>query len=297
MFLTVGSIIIDDIVLPDGTSRMAVLGGGSTHAAMGMRIWSDQVRIASGIGEGHAQAVAQQLGKHFDLQALVHRPLPTPRAWQLFEESGQRHEVFRTGFESFRLVAPLPAEIPLDLLRVQGVHLQSQAPSPLEQWVERLKQAGAGFILWEPWDLLCTAENYAEFSRLAGRVDGVSCNLDEGRQLTGLSQPEQIVRRLLEDGARLVSLRMGAAGSLTAVPGQPIFSVPAVPVPRIVDVTGAGNAYCGGFVVGMAETGNYIEASLRAAVSASFALEQFGAVYPLDGIPEEARLRLARLDP
>jgi sugar/nucleoside kinase (ribokinase family) len=297
MFLTVGSIIIDDIILPDGTSRMGVLGGGSTHAAMGMRIWSDQVRIASGIGEGDAQAVAQQLGKLFDLQALVHRPLPTPRAWQLFEESGHRHELFRTGFESFRQVAPLPEEISLALLQVRGVHLQVQAPRPFEQWIERLEQAGAGFILWEPWDLFCTAENYPEFCRLARQVGGVSCNLDEGRKLTGLWEPEEIVRRLLGDGARLVSLRMGAAGSLTAAQGQPLFSVPAVPVPKIVDVTGAGNAYCGGLVVGMAETGSYIEASRRAAVSASFALEQFGAVYPIEGTAQKAKQRLSRLKP
>jgi hypothetical protein len=44
-FFSVGSIILDDIVLYDGQTRMGVLGGGSTHAAMGMRVWADQVGL------------------------------------------------------------------------------------------------------------------------------------------------------------------------------------------------------------------------------------------------------------
>ena len=44
----------------------------------------------------------------------------------------------------------------------------------------------------------------------------------------------------------------------------------------IVDVTGAGNSYCGGFLTGLGDGLTPLEASLRGAVSASFALEQFG---------------------
>ncbi len=39
MHISISSVIIDDIVLPDGTTYMAILGGGGTHAAMGMRVW------------------------------------------------------------------------------------------------------------------------------------------------------------------------------------------------------------------------------------------------------------------
>jgi cytidine kinase len=45
------SIILDDIVFPDGTTRMGVLGGGGPQTAFGMRLWSDGVGIAAGVGD------------------------------------------------------------------------------------------------------------------------------------------------------------------------------------------------------------------------------------------------------
>jgi sugar/nucleoside kinase (ribokinase family) len=68
---------------------------------------------------------------------------------------------------------------------------------------------------------------------------------------------------------------MGANGSIVAGQGQ-CWQIPAVPPAELVDVTGAGNAYCGGFLVGLGEKLGVLEAALYGAVSASFAIQQFG---------------------
>ena len=44
-----------------------------------------------------------------------------------------------------------------------------------------------------------------------------------------------------------------------------------------VDTIGAGDAYCGGFLAGLVETGDPLEAGLRGTVSASFAVQGYGA--------------------
>jgi len=62
---------------------------------------------------------------------------------------------------------------------------------------------------------------------------------------------------------------------------------------RLVDVTGAGNSYCGGFLTGLGDGLSPLESSLRAAVSASFALEQFGLPNWSAAPTEEAQRRLA----
>jgi ribokinase len=62
-------------------------------------------------------------------------------------------------------------------------------------------------------------------------------------------------------------------------------------VEKIIDQTGAGNAYCGGLVVGSVLSDDPYPALCRAAVSASFALEQFGALFPLEGLKEKAETR------
>ena len=39
LYLSIGIVFIDDIILPDGESCMERLGGGAVHAIMGMRLW------------------------------------------------------------------------------------------------------------------------------------------------------------------------------------------------------------------------------------------------------------------
>jgi sugar/nucleoside kinase (ribokinase family) len=56
-----------------------------------------------------------------------------------------------------------------------------------------------------------------------------------------------------------------------------------------VDVVGAGNAYCGGFLTGWVETGDIVEAGLRGAAAASLLLEEVGVP-----VVTEARRRMAR---
>src|SRR5262249_52314483 len=113
--------------------------------------------------------------------------------------------------------------------------------------------------------------------------------------LTGLDDPRRILTALLDAGPRVVVLRLGEAGSLVAGQDGRAVAVPACPVARVVDVTGAGNAHCGGFLLGLAQTGDLGQAGRYGAVSASFALEQFGAVFPLEGLRARAEQRLEAL--
>jgi ribokinase len=61
-------------------------------------------------------------------------------------------------------------------------------------------------------------------------------------------------------------------------------------------VTGAGDSFCGGFMVGLATTGDPIRAALYGTVSASFAIEGYGALYALGADSTEARRRLVYLE-
>jgi ribokinase len=64
-----------------------------------------------------------------------------------------------------------------------------------------------------------------------------------------------------------------------------------------MDVYGAGDSYCGGFLVGLDQTGDIVEAALRGSVSASIVIEGTGAYYALDVLPELAEARLQSLRP
>ena len=102
MFISIGSIIIDDIVMPDGTTHMGCLGGGGVHAVMGMRVWSEQVGLVANIGRDFPSSLMDKLEKAFDVQGLVKCDMSTIRAWQLFETNGTRREVLRTDLNEFK---------------------------------------------------------------------------------------------------------------------------------------------------------------------------------------------------
>jgi sugar/nucleoside kinase (ribokinase family) len=110
--------------------------------------------------------------------------------------------------------------------------------------------------------------------------------------MTGQSTTDGMVETLLGWGVPVVALRMGARGSLVATAGGEVYTVPAVPT-NVVDTTGAGDAYCGGFLVALGTGVDVAEAGARAAVSASFAIEQFGVPMFDEQTCAEAERRLA----
>jgi cytidine kinase len=292
LFLSIGSVVIDDIVLPDGRTRMGMLGGGATHAAMGMRVWSGRVALLATLGRDVPEADRRKLARAFDVRGLSTRDAPAPRAWQLYEHDGRRTHVDRTDAGLFMAMCPRPDELPAAYAGASGVRLECDAPDPLREWTARLRAAGYGHILWEPWNVFCRPENRRLFGQLAPLLDVVSPNLLQAQRLTGLQDPRQVLAALLEAGVRVAVLRMGEAGSLVAGQGEAPVDVPTVPVSSIVDVTGAGNAYCGGFLVGLTETGDLGQAGRYGAVSASFVLEQFGAMFALEDLRARAERRL-----
>jgi sugar/nucleoside kinase (ribokinase family) len=294
IFLSVGSIILDDIVFPDGATRMAVLGGGGTHAAMGMRVWHPTVGLVAAVGRHFPETQRVALEEVFDPRGIVQRDTPTPRAWQLYEEDGRRTEIFRTDLDEFLGMAPRPAELPDSFTNIRGVHLQNGAPEPMLAWIQLLREKGCPHLLWEPWELFLLPENRDIINQILPLVDVFSPGLAEARILTGLTDPQAILRALQDDGARTIALRMGAAGSLVGAPDGARYAIPAVPVPEVIDVTGAGNGYCGGFLVGLDETGDPRQAGCYGAVSASLAIEQFGALFPTAGLRRKAETRLAQ---
>ena len=289
-YLSIGIVFIDDIILPDGESRMARLGGGAVHAIMGMRLWAEHVGLTTPMGEDLPNNLRQQMGNLFDIQGVVERPIRSPRAWMVYETDGTRHEVFRTDPSQMVNALIQPEEYPEAYKKAKGIHLHCVAEE-VPMWVEFLKSNGDPVILWEPWDCVMVPDNRALFRRNAALVDVVSPNLNEGRLLTGETEPNEVLLALLDLDAKCVALRMGEQGSLIGdADGRRIW-VPGMAFGPIVDVTGAGNAYCGGFVVGLARTGDLLQAGCSGAVSASFALQQFGAVYDLTDLHEEVESR------
>ncbi len=96
-------------------------------------------------------------------------------------------------------------------------------------------------------------------------------------------------------GPRIVVLKQGAQGCLIHERNGGFWRVPACPT-RVVDVTGAGDSFCGAFMAEFARSGNARRAASAGTVAASIAIEDYGAAHLLHASRDEAQRRLSWID-
>ncbi len=289
-FIAIGSIIIDDIVYPDGRTSMAVLGGGGTHAAYGMRFAGERPGLIGLVGEDLPAAIRARLESDFDAGGLVTTAHPQVRGWQIFEWNGKRNEIFRVDVIEPFMYHPLADSAAVPYQAAQGITLLRE-PHFVESWRRRFPAAA---LLWEPTRAFMMAGDHEKFLRGLPHADIVSPNLLEAQTMYGIADEVQILRLLLADGAGIAALRMGEAGSLVGQRGnQEAYYIPAVEVAQLVDQTGAGNTYCGGFVVGWCQEWDLLGAGCFGAAAASFTLEYVGCAQVPANLEAEWQRRLA----
>ena len=298
-YIAVGSVIIDDIVYPDGRTSMGVLGGGGTHAAYGIALAGERAALVGLVGRDLPDEIRARLERDFDASGLVQVEHPQLRGWQIFEWNGVRNEVFRVSVIEPFMYGPDPDDSGIPFADALGFTLL-RGPAHVAAWRARFPSAT---LLWEPVRIFMLSGDHGAFLGGIPHADIVSPNLHEAQTMYGIADELELMRRLLADGVQVAALRMGERGSLVAQRGaSEAHYIPAVAVAELIDQTGAGNAYCGGFLVGWQRTGDVALAGCYGAAAASFTLEYVGcATIPADRASQwtrrldEARLGVRRV--
>lgn len=272
------SLIIDDIVFPDGRTVMGLLGGGGPQTAFGLKLWADGVGLVGGVGEDLPQSAWEWLrATGIDTAGLRRSPRwPTPRAWQVCEADGRRTQVWRSpgpaiGAQLGRRLDHLPPSY----RQAQGFHLGVHPEDPDLAFIHALRDLGAVVSL-EPFRPPQRPLSEDELRALLSAGQIFSPNQEEAIALVGPGPPLDLCHRLADLGAEVVALRQGPLGALIyhAATGD-VQPIPTYKT-SIVDPTGAGNAFCGGFLAGWIQSQDARPAGLYGAVAASFLVEQVG---------------------
>lgn len=288
-----GNLIVDDIVYPDGSTRIGQPGGAALFTALGARLWQVEVGIGSVVGDDYPAAVIEKLNRlGIDLAGLRTEPGPGMRTWLLYE-GRRRQVVHRLDSPSHESMSPVPRDLPASW-RPAAIHL---APMPLpvqEAWVEALRDVDC-LLSVDPYELV-DERSLERCRRVFRRTDLVAFSEDELLLDKALARPEEGLRRIAGSGAagrlRYLILKRGVrgglaldthSGSLTPwQPGEPV----------VAEETGAGDAFAGGLLAGLIRGRSLTESLQQGAVSASFALEGLGASSLLETDPAEPRRRL-----
>jgi len=274
----VGAVFIDDIVLPSGQTYMGQLGGGVVHGLMGAAVWGERPGINAVVGRDLPDEVSRRLEQYFDTRGLIRLDIPQIRAWQLFEEDGTRRELYRVAEVAPFIAGAQPAHLPEAYRASQGFYLL-QGFEGIQAWCKWIR----GMILWEPLQQVMIPGNRDKIRSVLYdyAITILSPNLVEAQAVYGGLSPEALVAAMLDDGARIVALRMGDEGSLLGHwENGECWHIPAVAVKQAIDQTGAGNTYCGAFLWGLLNDKTLVESGAAGAVAASFCIEGVGVVNP-----------------
>jgi sugar/nucleoside kinase (ribokinase family)/fructoselysine-6-P-deglycase FrlB-like protein len=286
----VGNLTIDDVIQPDGTSQMETLGGNCVHACAAALAWTGDVGVVARCGTDFpARAIARLRAAGADTAGIRDVDGPTVRNWVIYEADGSRHWVYRTPLGRSAEVAPQPGDIPADWLERDPAPVVHIAAMPLGAATAiaaavRARAAAATITLdthedWQP------GTEVIEAARLA---DVFLPSREELAALLGYDDPQRAAAQLIGEGVRCVAVKMGGDGVLLAQPGVPDVHVPASPV-AVVDPTGAGDNFCGGFAAGLALGDDVAAAAERGCVTAAAAIGAAGSLRMLErrGIASE----------
>ncbi len=288
-----GNLTIDDLVFADGSTRWAVPGGSAAYAAMGASLWMESVSLVAPIG---ADYPVEALDKRIDLSRCRRVPR-TLRNWGLYEDDGRRHFVSRSAARNWHEFSPDAADARSG--RQTAAHIAPMPPGVALELIRELRSSGTLSISLDldDHDLLGNAGLEA-ITKLLRDVDLFLPSHQDALALFPDTSPPESLRRMraLAPGVALIAIKCGAAGVIGHVAGtRECIHVPSVENVKPVDVTGAGDAFCGGVLASYAERSDPIEALLYGTVAASFCIEGFGLSGLAAATEEEASARLAAL--
>jgi sugar/nucleoside kinase (ribokinase family) len=284
----VGSLALDTVVTPFG-ERQAILGGAASFFAVGASHFVP-VSMIGVVGddfpEEHLQLFA---GKGIDVSGVERRS-----GGKTFRWTGRyagRMDTAETVATELNVLACFRPTLQAEARRARYVFLANT--DPVTQIHVREQLECPTFVLLDTMNFWIQGSS-AELRRAVAMVDGVILNDEEARDLAGQPNLIRAVAGIAGLGVRTIVVKKGEHGSLLFHDGQ-LFALPAYPLERVVDPTGAGDSFAAGFLGALAEKGDLGFPAMKRALAygttvASFTVEGFG----LEGLLSVDRAALDR---
>jgi sugar/nucleoside kinase (ribokinase family) len=272
--LVVGSVAFDTVRTPFGEAT-EVLGGSATHFSVAASFLAP-VRLVGVVGEDFTdEHLLPMKERGVDLRGLVRSKGRTFRWAGEYGDDLNNPKTLDTQLNVFATFDPV---VPVDWLTTPVVFLANIDPDLQARVLDKLRS---------PKLIAADTMNYwidskpEALRRLLARVHVVLINDGEIRQLTGIRNLVAAAEALRRLGPEVVVVKRGEHGILL-FDSDEAFALPAFPVREILDPTGAGDAFAGGFLGSLAfdlakgsNPFDYRRAAVLGSVMASFQVEAF----------------------
>jgi sugar/nucleoside kinase (ribokinase family) len=288
----VGTVAFDAIETPFGKTDK-ILGGAATFIGLAASQFNVDAAAVSVVGGDFPQ-------EYLDL--LTNRGIDTSgveviKEGKTFFWSGKYHNDMNTRdtlVTELNVLADFNPVVPNDYKDAEVVMLGNLHPSVqmgvLNQMTKKPKLVVLDTMnFWMDCAL-------TELHEVIKKVDVITINDEEARQLTGEYSLVVAARKIHEMGPQYVVIKKGEHGALLFHDDN-VFYAPALPLEEVFDPTGAGDTFAGGFAGYLAKSNDLSFENMKNAVIygstlASFCVERFGTERMINLKPEEVHKRL-----
>ena len=284
--IVLGTVALDTVKTPFGV-RKHMLGGSAVHFSMSARLFTD-VNLVAIVGEDFPDKHIDFLRKKgLILTSLIRTPGKTFK-WA-GEYKGDLNAAFTLSTELGVLLTFRP-RVSEAQRKIKNIFLANVDPDVQEHLLAHMHSPD---LVGLDSMNFCIKHKRRSLLRLLKKINIYVANDQEARDLTGETNIIKAAQRLHSFGPDMVLVKKGEHGVLL-YSDKFIFSLPAYPTDKVVDPTGAGDTFAGGFMGYLAKVKKVNEATLKKAaaygtVAASFNVEGFG-------LRETARLTAGKLE-
>ena len=274
--LIVGTVAFDAIETPFGKTDK-ILGGSAPYIGLSASQFHVQSAIVSVVGGDFPKSYLESFQAH----QINTSAIEIIAEEKTFFWSGRYHKNMNardTITTDLNVLTKFNPIVPDAFKDASVVVLGNLAPANQANVISQLTNSKALIILDTMNFWMDNALN--ELLEVIKRVDIITINDEEARQLTGENSLVVAARKIYEMGPQFVVIKKGEHGALLFNEDK-LFSAPALPLETVFDPTGAGDTFAGGFSGHLTKTNDFSFENMKRALiygsaMASFCVEEFG---------------------
>jgi sugar/nucleoside kinase (ribokinase family) len=325
-FAIAGKLTREYLLPPSGSPRLDSPGGNLLYATGGLAVWDKSIALISRVNQEYPREWVSDLnerglntgGIYFDPESdradlrsfIAYTDVNERSTSNAVSHFARREMTFPKSLLGYQPqdgtvkdlretdpLSPAARYVPKEYREIDFIHLCPFDFTSQSQMVNLFRGGSNQSVSLDP------APGYmkpAFWRDLRVVLQGVTAFLPSEDEMRSLFWGEshdlwEMAQRVSEHGPQIIVIKRGSQGQLIYdAAAKRRYEAPAYPA-RLVDPTGAGDAFCGGFLAGYQRTNDSLMAALHGNVSASLKIEGIGAFATLDAMPGLAEARLHAL--
>jgi len=279
--VSVGHFAIDSIFLPDRNMPFIVLGGSVAYVSFAARRLDATVSVVSKVGGDFPKAYLWWLEQEgVNLSGIVMAQNAQTTRFELKYNNNLTNRKLRLKSKA----PPITVDDLPKSLKAKTIHIAPIAGEVTYEVAKKLKSC-AQWLSFDPQGLVRSFDEKGNVicrsltdKRVLELIDIYKSSSDEIKAVTGMSTQKSAIKAVHDYGIETVIVTLGTKGAVLSVE-ETMYKIPAYKSKKVVDPTGAGDVFIGGFLAEYIRDENLLWCACVGSAAASLVVEAAGPTF------------------